>query len=64
MSDFLEKNGLVRTVLDAMPLPVFVLDRDLRILDSNGAGAKFLGDAGAGPVHGLPGDMLRCLIAL
>jgi len=64
MSDFLEKSGLVRAVLDAMPLPVFVLDRELRILDSNDAGAKFLEGAGADQAPRRPGDMLRCLVAI
>lgn len=64
MSDYLEKNGLLRAVLDAMPLPVFVLDRETHIIDRNEAGARFLEDAGAGPLHRGPGDFLHCIVAL
>jgi hypothetical protein len=64
MDGFLEKNQLLRAVLDAMPLPVFVIDRDLRVVDRNEAGAKFLGDAAAGLRHRLPGDILHCVVAL
>ena len=48
MEGFLERNRLLRAVLDALPLPVFVIDREIRVVDRNAAGAKFLGDAGAG----------------
>jgi len=64
MDGFLERNQLLRAVLDAMPLPVFVIDRNISIVDRNAAGAKFLGDAGAGLLLRLPGDALHCVVAL
>ena len=64
MEGYLEKNRLLRAVLDAMPLPVFVIDREIRLVDRNEAGAKFLGDAGTGLLHRPPGEILHCVVAL
>lgn len=64
MAGFLEQHELVRAVLDALPLPVFVFDREVRVVDCNAAGVKFLGAAGAEFEHRLPGDVLRCVVAL
>lgn len=64
VADFLERSGLLRAVLDAMPLPVFVIDGEVRLVDRNEAGAKFLGDAGTGALRRLPGELLHCIVAL
>jgi PAS domain-containing protein len=64
MAGFLEKSGLLRSVLDAMPLPVFVVDREFHLLDRNVAGQAFLESVGAGSVRQLRGDELHCLNGL
>lgn len=52
-----------RTILNTMPLPVFVVDDDVRILDFNEAAAKLLA-AGRGEVlHRRGGEALHCIHA-
>jgi len=56
--------GLHRVLFDAMPLPVFVVDEDVNILECNAAAALLLQqNEQFGGVHRRGGDVLYCLHA-
>lgn len=55
--------ALLRTMLDAIPLFVFVVDADSKILDYNRASAKLLGEDRPGILHNRLGNALDCLHA-
>jgi PAS domain-containing protein len=55
--------GLHRVLFDAMPLPVFVVDRDVNILEYNTAAARLMGQEQPGSKHRRGGDVLHCLHA-
>jgi len=50
-----------RSIVNAMPVPFFVVDGDLRLLDSNAAAAKLLKSEMAHVLHKRGGDVLHCL---
>jgi hypothetical protein len=50
-----------RTVLDAVPANIFVVDGDARILDSNRAALALIGECGVH--HRFCGDLLHCVHA-
>ena len=52
-----------KLVLVAMPLPVFIVDEDVRLLDCNPAGAQLLGGEGASYRMRRGGEVLHCLQA-
>jgi len=52
-----------RTLLDAMPLMIFVVDSDLRIHDLNAAAATGFGLEPAASLQRRSGDVLQCLHA-
>ena len=54
---------LLRAILDALPLMVFVMDRKLRILDANLAARRHLGEESESLNKRLCGDILRCVHA-
>ena len=54
---------LSRTILDAMPLPVFVMDCDYRIVDHNTSAAQFLKTNPPLVLRQLGGQVLQCLHA-
>jgi hypothetical protein len=64
MEGFLEKNRLLRVVLDALPLPVYVVERECHVVDCNAAGAAFVESSREQLVGRLPGDLLQCIVAL
>ncbi|HWR98478.1 MAG TPA: PAS domain-containing protein, partial [Candidatus Methanoperedens sp.] len=64
MEGYLEKNRLLRRALDAMPIPVFVIDRAFALRDRNAAGAAFLGAAAEQSLSRLCGMALHCVNAL
>ena len=53
--------GLHRVLFDAMPLPVFVVDEDVNILEYNAAAARLLDQNMLPGEHRRGGDVLRCL---
>lgn len=55
--------GLHRALFDAMPLPVFIVDRDVHILECNAAGARLMADGKSNRKHHSAGDVLDCLHA-
>ena len=55
--------GLHRVLFDAMPLPVFVVDEDVNILEYNAAAARLLDQNLLPGEHRRGGDVLRCLHA-
>lgn len=55
--------GLHRVLFDAMPLPVFVVDGDVNILEFNAAAAKLLERKSPPGKHRRGGDVLQCLHA-
>jgi PAS domain-containing protein len=52
---------LLRQLLDAMPSYVFLMDRDLSILDYNAAAAAFLGIERRRILRHRPGEVFHCL---
>jgi PAS domain-containing protein len=59
---FLDR-GFHRVLFDAMPMPVFVVDEDVSILDYNSAAAALLGLDKRTVLPRRSGEMLRCLHA-
>ena len=55
--------GLHRVMFDAMPMPVFLVDKDVTILDYNAAAAKLLGDKKERILPKPTGDILHCIHA-
>lgn len=55
--------GLHRVLFDAMPLPVFVVDEDVNILEYNAAAARLFGQNRQPEKHRRGGDVLYCLHA-
>jgi PAS domain-containing protein len=55
--------GLHRVLFDAMPLPVFVVDKDVNILEYNKAAACLMGQELPASKHRRGGDVLHCLHA-
>lgn len=56
--------GLHRVLFDAMPLPVFVVDEDVNILEHNAAAARLLDQKIPPGKNQRGGDVLRCLHAM
>ena len=52
-----------RTLLDAMPCPVLVVEEDVRIIDFNAAAAKILNEKRELVLQRRAGEMLHCLHA-
>lgn len=59
---FLDR-GFHRELFDAMPMPVFVVDEDVSILDYNSAAAQIVGQAKPKNVGRRGGEVLHCLHA-
>jgi PAS domain-containing protein len=55
--------GLHRVLFDAMPLPVFVVDGNVNILEYNAAAARLLDQKMPPGSHRRGGDVLSCLHA-
>jgi len=55
--------GLHRVLFDAMPLPVFVVDNDVNILEYNAAAARLLVEGWQTRKRRRGGDVLQCLHA-
>ncbi|MFH0880389.1 MAG: PAS domain-containing protein, partial [Lentisphaerota bacterium] len=58
------KEAFYKMMLNAMPAPVFVVDQDVRIIDSNEAAAGFTGTEAGAILHGPAGGVLHCLNAV
>ncbi len=56
--------GFHRMLFDAMPMPVFVVDEDVRILECNAAAARLLGKSKQFLVGKRCGEALSCSHAL
>lgn len=61
--DFLDQ-AFHRVLFNAMPMPVFVVDGDVSILDYNTAAAKFVGKDRRAVLKKRGGDALGCINAL
>lgn len=57
------RDGLHKAVIDAIPDPIFVVDGDVRILDSNSAAADMMGGAPQLAYGRRGGDVLHCVHA-
>ena len=55
------KRDYLRAIFDAIPLPAFIVDEDVRILDYNVAGGKLLGPEANLALHRRGGDALHCI---
>lgn len=53
--------GLHRVIFDAMPMPVFVVDEDVSILEYNSAAAALLGNDRRKVLQRKGGEILHCL---
>jgi PAS domain-containing protein len=53
--------GLHRVLFDAMPLPVFVVDKDVNVLECNAAATRLLGQDQGIRKQTRAGDVLNCL---
>lgn len=60
--DLFAREDFVRSVLDAFPAPVLVVDRDLRIYDLNRSAREWIGGEDV-KLKRLCGDTLHCLYA-
>jgi PAS domain-containing protein len=56
-----EQHKLYRAMLDAMPMPVFVVDEDVRIIDRNAAAVQLVAEDPEFVLNRLCGSVLRCL---
>jgi len=54
-------HGLHRVVFDAMPLPVFVVDQDVTIVEYNTAAARMMRTPKRRTINRRAGDVLHCL---
>ncbi len=54
-------NEASRIILDAIPLPVLVVDEDVRILDANSAGIQMLGGESELVLRQRSGEALHCV---
>lgn len=53
--------GLHRVMFDAIPIPMFVVDGDVTILEYNSAAARLVGSSRAGVLKKRGGEVLHCL---
>lgn len=53
----------MRAIFNAIPLPTFIVDEDVRILDCNAAGGRLLGPDAHLALHRRGGDALHCIRA-
>jgi len=53
--------GLHRVLFDAMPLPVFVVDKDVNVLECNAAAARLFKSGKQTSKRRKAGDILHCL---
>jgi hypothetical protein len=54
-------NGLYRMLLDALPIPVFVVDEDVRVHDLNGVALQLCGEKKPALLRRRGGEILHCL---
>lgn len=59
--ELIQGDELCRTLLDAVPLPVFVVDEDVQIWDLNVAAAKMLNGESQTVFRRRGGDVLHCI---
>jgi PAS domain-containing protein len=52
-----------RAIFDALPLPAFIVDEDLRVLDFNAEAEKLLGAAPKSALRRRGGEVLHCVYA-
>ena len=57
----MSNEALLRQLLDAIPSYVFLVDKDVSILDYNAAAGSFLGVGRRGILHQRAGDVFHCL---
>jgi PAS domain-containing protein len=57
------KEPFWRAIFDALPLPAFIVDEDVRILDFNPAAEKLLGTAPKSSLWRRGGEVLHCVYA-
>ena len=64
MESPIPENSTARALLDAIPMPVFLADRDVRLVEANLAARRWLRSEDALELQRLGGDVLRCVFAL
>jgi len=58
-----ESKDYLELILDMIPVMLFVVDRDVRVLDANKAAEKVLGKTGDSAIGNPCGDVFRCVNA-
>jgi PAS domain-containing protein len=64
MAGFRFPGAYLRSILDTIPIPVYLIDDDLRIHDANAAGTQQLPVSLGHSVRNRCGDMFQCVHAL
>lgn len=64
MSMDFSENTYYRTILDSIPIPVFVVDSDVRVRDLNDAALRFCGQGKEAIYRQRGGEVLHCLHSL
>jgi len=59
----MEDTSLVQSVFDALPSPIFIVDRDVRVLEYNAAAQEFLGAERTSILMWRGGEVLHCMHA-
>ena len=52
---------MLRSIIDAFPALLFVVDKDVNVVDFNAAAAEFLSSSPASPAGGRAGKLLHCI---
>ncbi len=63
MQGLIESNDLLGTIFNAMPLPVFIVDNDVKIMACNRSGASLLAADPKMTLRRRAGEMLNCIHA-
>jgi PAS domain-containing protein len=58
-----ERTQYLRAIFDGIPMPMFIVDEDVRIHDFNTAAEEFLGPQSATALHEVCGDVFHCVNA-
>jgi PAS domain-containing protein len=55
-----ERSQYLRAIFDGIPMPIFIVDEDVRIQDFNTAAEEFLGPQSALALQGQCGEVFHC----
>src|SRR3972149_1495396 len=61
---YARRDSLIAAIFEAIPSPAFIVDKDVRIVDFNGAAAAVLPAGGKAALGKRGGDALHCIRAM